>query len=66
MKKEYDFSNGVKGKFYFPESEIELPVYLNKANLSYFTELAKIKKVAVSKLINNILSKDRELIESIK
>jgi len=36
MKKEYDFSNGVKGKFYIPKKEIELPVYLDKDNLESF------------------------------
>ena len=66
MKKEYDFSKGVKGKFYIPEKEIELPIYLDKENLDFFMNLSKTKKIAMSKLVNNILSKDRELIDSVK
>jgi len=63
MKKEYDFSKGVKGKFYVPESEIELPVYLDKENLMFFFDLSRTKKMAMSKLVNKVLSKDRELID---
>ncbi|MCC6274364.1 MAG: hypothetical protein IT569_00765 [Leptospiraceae bacterium] len=65
MKKQYDFSKGVKGKFYVPASEIELPIYLDKENQKYFLNLAKEKKVKISKLINKVLSKDRKLIESV-
>ena len=65
MKKHYDFSKGVKGKFYIPENEIELPIYLDKGNQEFFLDLAKENKVAVSKLINNVLSKNRKLIESV-
>ncbi|HNX24738.1 MAG TPA: hypothetical protein PKG60_11880 [Spirochaetota bacterium] len=66
MKKEYDFSKGVKGKFYIPEKDIELPVYLDKENLEYFINLSRSKKIAMSKLVNKVLSKDRELIDFVK
>ena len=66
MKKKYDFSKGVKAKFYMPENEIELPVYLNKKDLDFFMNLSRTKKIGISKLVNNILSKDRELIDTLK
>ena len=28
MKKEYDFSKGERGKFYRPDAEFNLPIYL--------------------------------------
>ena len=65
MKKQYDFSKGIKGKFYIPEDEIELPVYLDKENQEYYMKLAKEKKMAMSKFINNVLSKDRDLIDTV-
>jgi len=34
MKKENDFLKGVKGKFYIPQKDIELPVYLDKKTLN--------------------------------
>ena len=64
MKKTYDFSKGVKGKFYVPENEIELPVYLDKKNQEFYLNLAKEKKIAMSQLINEFLSKDREIIDT--
>jgi len=66
MKKEYDFSKAVKSKFYIPEKEIELPVYLDKENLEFFMNLSRSKKIAMSKLVNKVLSKDRELIDVVK
>ena len=63
MKKHYDFSKGEKGKFYVPENEIELPIYLNENNRNYYTEIANKKKIAMSKLINNILTRDKELLD---
>lgn len=65
MKKQYDFSKGEKGKFYVPEEEIEIPVYLSETNRKYYTKLASEKKIAMSKLINNILAKDKDLINMI-
>jgi len=50
MKKQYDFSKGEKGKFYIPENEIELPVYLDENNRKYYSELASEKKIAMSNI----------------
>ena len=30
MKKEYDFSNGIRGKFYNKKAQLNLPIYLDK------------------------------------
>lgn len=63
MKKHFDFSKGEKSKFYIPENEIELPIYLNENNRYYYTEIANKKKIGMSKLINNILTRDKELLD---
>jgi hypothetical protein len=65
MKKKLDFSKGIKGKFYIPEKDIKLPVCLNENNQVYYTNLAKEKKMAVSQLINALLSKEREIIKTV-
>ena len=62
--KHYDFFKGVKGKFYFPEEEIRLPVYLNEDNRKYYMELAEKKKIAVSELINSILQNDGKFLSA--
>ena len=57
-----DFSKGVKGKFYTPENEIELPIYLDPKNQSFYISLARKQNISLSKLINKVLSKDREIL----
>jgi len=61
MKKHYNFSKGENGKFYVSEEKIELPIYLNVHNRNYYLELAMSKNIPVSKLINNILAKERDM-----
>ncbi len=62
MKKKYDFSKGVKGKFYVAKEEVSLPLYLNKKNQDFYIKLAEKKNVTLSDLINSLLSKDKEII----
>jgi hypothetical protein len=38
MKKEYDFSKGVRGKFYKPEIQLNIPVYLEPKLKEYFPD----------------------------
>jgi len=64
MEDVYDFSKGVKGKFYVCESEIKLPIYLNEKNQDFYFNLSREKKVALSKIINYFLTKDREIIDT--
>lgn len=66
MKKEYDFSNAVKGRFYTPKDRIELPIYLDKKIKDYFLTLAKDKKISLEKVINSILKKEMDLQKEIR
>lgn len=36
MKKKYDFSKEVKGKFCVPKEKISLPLYLNQKNQKFY------------------------------
>ena len=38
MKKEYDFAKGQRGKFYRPDIELNLPVYLEPDVKEYFPD----------------------------
>ena len=66
MKKEYDFSNAVKGKFYRPINELEIPIYLDKKVKDYYISLSKSKKVNLNKIINSILKKEMEIQKELK
>jgi hypothetical protein len=63
MKKEYDFSKGVRGKFYFPNVELNLPIYLEPEIEEFIRKLAKEKHVERSQIVNQLLRKDKEIIE---
>jgi len=64
MKKEYDFSKAEQGKFYRANSELEIPVYLDKELAEFFNKIAKEKKTNISKLVNKILLKELEIYQS--
>ena len=63
MKKEYDFSNGERGKFYNKNTTFNLPIYLEPEIESFIAKLAKEQKKNISEIVNALLIKDKELIE---
>lgn len=65
MKKEYDFSKGIRGKFYQPNIELALPVYLEPDIAAFVRKYAKKKNIDTQTVVNEWLRKDKELVESI-
>jgi hypothetical protein len=63
MKKEYDFSNGIRGKFYNPEVELNLPIYLEPEISEFVQKLADEKKLERNQIVNFLLKKDKEIFE---
>jgi len=63
MKKEYDFSKGVRGKFYNPKGEFNLPIYLEPEIAKFVQRLSVEKKLDRNQIVNRLLKKDREIIE---
>ncbi len=63
MKKEYDFSNGVRGKFYAAEAEFNLPIYLDPEISEFVDRLAADRRLDRNTLVNLLLKKDKEMIE---
>ncbi|MFZ1701971.1 MAG: hypothetical protein WBO10_14165 [Pyrinomonadaceae bacterium] len=63
MKKEYDFSKGVRGKFHNPDGEFDIPIYLDREIAEFVERLSAEKKVDRSQSVNRLLRKDMELIE---
>lgn len=65
MRKEYDFSKAVQGKFYRPLKELEIPVYLEKKVKEFYTRKAVANNVDLDKVINSVLRKEMEIIKQI-
>jgi hypothetical protein len=60
MKKEYDFSKGERGKFYRPDVELNIPVYLDSDVANVVRQHAKKRKTDISALVNEWLRRDIE------
>jgi len=63
MKDEYDFSKGVRGKFYREDANFNLPIYLDSELQNFIAKIAKEQQSTMTKIVNNLLFKDKELIE---
>jgi len=63
MKDEYDFSKGIRGKFYREDANFNLPIYLDSELQSFIAKIAKEQKSTITQIVNNLLFKDKELIE---
>ena len=66
MKKDYDFSKGERGKFYRPDAQLNIPIYLDSAVHTYLAARAKSKNIELDQLVNELLRKDISLIKSVE
>lgn len=65
MKREYDFSKAVRGKFFRKGAELNLPIYVDSSMRRRLERIAKRKGKPVTELVNQLLKKDVELLESL-
>ena len=66
MKKQYDFSKGKRGKFYSPTAQFNLPIYLDPQMAQFISEIAHRKNTDMNTVVNSLLHKNKELIDSMK
>ena len=66
MKKQYDFSKGERGKFYDPKAQFNLPIYLDPEMAKFIRELADSRNTDMNNIVNSLLRKNKDLIESMK
>jgi cytidylate kinase len=65
MKREYDFSKAVRGKFYRKGAELRLPIYLDAKLQRKLERLAQKKGRDVSDVVNQLLKKDVDVLEDL-
>jgi cytidylate kinase len=65
MKREYDFSKGVRGQFYRKGAELRLPIYLDAKLQRKLERLAQKKGKDVSEVVNQLLRKDVDFLEEL-
>jgi len=65
MKREYDFSKAVRGKFYRRGAELCLPIYLEAKLQSRVEHIAKKKGKDIGAVVNQFVKKEVELMEEL-
>ncbi len=65
MRKEYDFSSGVRGKFYRKGTRLNLPVYLDREVLAFVQTIAAKKNADLSTIVNQLIRNDMDLADTI-
>jgi hypothetical protein len=65
MKKQYDFSKGVRGKFYRPDAKLRIPVYLEPDAAAFLRRVAEERGTEVERIVNDWIRRDIELIKSV-
>jgi hypothetical protein len=58
MRREYDFSKGVRGKFYHPGAKLLIPVYLEPKVQAAVAARAAKDGVGVSEIVNRLLERE--------
>ena len=66
MKPEYDFTQGERGKFFRPDAEIRLPIYLDPDVQEYLAQRAARKGIPLGEMVNGLLKQGIQIIESVK
>ena len=64
MKREYDFSKGIRGKFYRANVRLRLPVYLDDDVLEFVKEFARRKKTDPQTVVNKLLRTNKEILQA--
>lgn len=58
MKREYDFSKSVRGKFYRKEAELRLPIYLDAELQGQLERLAEENGKDIGEMVNQLVRKE--------
>lgn len=66
MKREYDFSNGVRGKFFKENIIINLPVYLEPEQLRFVKQIAEKQNKDLTVVVNDLIKKSKKFAQSLQ
>ncbi len=61
MKQEYDFSKAERGRFYHPETKLNLPVYLDEEVLAFLQDIAEKNNTDISTVANQLIRTDMQI-----
>ncbi len=65
MKREYDFSRGVRGKFYRRGAKLRLPIYLDSKLQHQLERLARKKGKDIGEMVNQLVKKEIDFLDEV-
>ena len=65
MKREYDFSKAVRGKFYRKGAVLRLPIYLDAKLQGQLERIAQKKGKEIGDVVNQLVKKEVQLLEEL-
>lgn len=66
MKRNYDFSKGVRGRFYRPDVKLNIPIYLDDEVSAFVEKIASKKSIDRSSVVNELLKGDIKIAEAME
>ncbi len=66
MKKEYNFSKGIRGRFYRENIQLNIPIYLDNDVAEFIQKAARKKKVDSQTIVNKVLRGNKEIIQALQ
>lgn len=63
MRKEYNFSNAERGKFYHKGAKLRLPIYLDFKLQSRLQKIAQKNHKEMAEMVNHLVRKEVDLIQ---
>jgi hypothetical protein len=66
MKPKYDFSKAERGKFFQPNAELRVPIYLDANIQTYLAERAAENGVTLGEMANSLLQRRIQTIKLLK
>ena len=66
MKKDYDFAKGERGKFYRPDMNLNIPIYLDEEVSAFVEKIASKKRIDRSSVVNELLKGDIKIAEAME
>jgi hypothetical protein len=66
MKKEYDFSKGIRGRFFNKNAKLNIPVYLDGETQVFIERIALKRKTDPSTVVNELLKREIKIADYLK
>ena len=66
MRNEYDFTRAERGRFFRADSRLEIPIYLDEDVSRFLEARASSKGIELARLVNELLRRDIELIQTVE